>query len=547
LTEESANNFKTQKNIAKNSFYSFLVKYETFFFSIMVSFLIARILTKELWGFFIIAVSYITILLIFNYFVPPGLEFSINYYVPRYIAKNQKAKLKSFIKNVIYLKMLFLIPYFLINVLLFYYLSDLFSINLKNYTFLLLILAPLIIIDSFDVIFKGIIKSFNMFRLLFYITLLRGILYSFTLLYCFLFISSIGVDSIALINVISHLVPFCILFIIIILKIRSIEPTNEKQFNFKETSQKSLKYGIHGSINFILFEIWYEIPIQAIGIFDKPENVTGYKIGQRFAYLTETTSTAFKPPLTLSFSSLHAEHKRDQIVSIYNIVFKYSLFLMLTATGILFFFSEFFLYFIYGESYLIFSLLLKLILIATIFKTLGPLFESLIYATNKVKYLPIIRVIFLLVMTPLFFIGLIYFGLIGAIYGLMIGFFIIFLLEIFFSYKIGGAKLNLKIIIFQYLAFFIALGITILLEELFLRELRFFIFQSLNLNFLIYFAFLAIITFFLIHILLNLILKIFNDKDIEYLESYFDKDNKLHKTIRKWLKFLKREKIFKKK
>jgi len=52
---------KEHKILAKNTFYSFLQRATGFFLSIVTSFLIARMITKEIWGYLILALSYTTI------------------------------------------------------------------------------------------------------------------------------------------------------------------------------------------------------------------------------------------------------------------------------------------------------------------------------------------------------------------------------------------------------------------------------------------------------------------------------------------------------
>ncbi len=504
------------------------------------SFLVARLITKDIWGFLILATSTISIFLIILYFTPPGLELSLNYYLPRYIVLKQKNKLKSFIKNAVFLKLIFIIPYFLISILIYIIFSDLFSITLRGYTGLLLILSPLIIIDGLDLIFKAIIQSFNMFKTVFYLVLLRGIINGGALLFYFFYQKDINVYTIASITVIAHLIPTLLLTVIILIKTINIKKTDEPAVLFKESLKQSLKYGTPVSFALILDEVWNEVQIQGIGLFSTPKMITGYKIAQSYSLISYTASTSFQAPLVVSFSSLNAKKFDDQIFETYNEVFRYSLFLMLFFTGALYFFSEFFLSIIYGESYLIYSTIVKLMLICTVFRTLAPLFESLIYATNKVKYFPLIRIIFLLILLPPFFIGLIFYNLIGAIFGLLIGLIFVFILQVFLSYKIGKVKLNIKTILTQYFIFFVSLGIASVFEILFLKELWYSTLLALNLTFFNHVEFFGIFLFILINLFLNFIFKIFSSTDIDYLKGMFNKENKIHQMIRNFLDKIKK-------
>ncbi|GAI26912.1 unnamed protein product, partial [marine sediment metagenome] len=110
--------------------------------------------------------------------------------------------------------------------------------------------------------------------------------------------------------------------------------------------------------------------------------------------------------------------KHNQITQIYNMTFKYSLFLMLLISGALYILTDFFLVLVYGESYLIYSTIVKLYLITIIFSVLGNILIPLLNAKNKIKILPILTTINLFIIIPSFFIGIVFYGIIGVIIGL---------------------------------------------------------------------------------------------------------------------------------
>ena len=112
---------KEYKNLARNTFYSFLMNYGSHFFTLIISFLLARLITDINWQFLILALSYMAIITIVTSLLPPGQDYALNYYIPRYLALNQKSKIKSLIKNALIIKILFLIPVFIVVILLFLY------------------------------------------------------------------------------------------------------------------------------------------------------------------------------------------------------------------------------------------------------------------------------------------------------------------------------------------------------------------------------------------------------------------------------------------
>jgi len=539
--------YQEHKLLAKNTFYSFFTSYGNLIFQIIISFLVARLISKEAWGFLILATSYVLIVTTISYFLPPALDYSLNYYIPRYISLNQKTKLKSFIKNAIFLKLLFLIPIFFISTFIFQIFSELFTIKLKDHTSLLYLLSPLIIIIGFNPILNAINRSFNMYKTVFLLLLISFSFQISALLICFLFIINVNIELLALIQIFTSIISFIINCFIITIKLYKIENSDEKGLLFKEFSRKVFKYGFPLSFGYFIYGFWNQIQIQGIGFFNTPENVTGYNISLNYSEYSRMAVSSLSLPLLTSFTRLNSTQNYIQIILIYNRLIKYSLFLLLLFSGLLYFLGDFFLFFIYGESYTIFSIFLKMMIISIIFRFMNTPFDALILAQNRSKYIAPIRVIMMIIYCSLFFIGLIYYGILGAILGIIISNFLILLLYTILSFKILKININIKKIISQYLIFFIGLGITFFLETILLKELNYVILQNLNLLFFKYIPFLSILTFLIIFIFLNIFLKTFSRKDFEYLESFFNKDNKFHKLIRKGLRFFKKYKIFAKK
>ncbi|MFX0075680.1 MAG: hypothetical protein ACFE96_09570, partial [Candidatus Hermodarchaeota archaeon] len=121
--------------LVKNSFFSFLNTYGTFIFSIISSFLLARLVDDNSWSYFVLGLSYIQIVSLIIKFLPPSLNNTLQYYIPRLYSLNKINRLKSFILRAIYVKVLFLIPIFIIALLVFTLFSNIFLINIpqENY------------------------------------------------------------------------------------------------------------------------------------------------------------------------------------------------------------------------------------------------------------------------------------------------------------------------------------------------------------------------------------------------------------------------------
>ena len=527
------------RKFAKSAFYSLFNSYGIFIFQIIISFFMARLISQELWGFFLLAMAYINIVSLILSFFPPALTFSLNYYIPRYVALNQNNNLKRMIKACLYLKTLFALIIFFISVIIFYLLQSFFSMYLLGYTNLLFLLSPLIFIMGLSTLLDSIYQGLFKYKLIFLLTLLKFSFYISALIICLIF-GITNLEIIALLNLLSYLIPFLVSSLIFIKIYFNIKPTGEPKDSFKKILSKLTKYGTPLSINVFLNETWKQIQTPIIGGFEPLSTITGFTISKYYSHISLTAASSFSNPLITSFSSLDVKKEHNQITQIYNMTFKYSLFLMLLISGALYILTDFFLILVYGESYLIYSTIVKLYLITIIFSVLGNILIPLLNAKNKIKILPILTTINLFIIIPLFFIGIVFYGIVGAIIGLIISKFIVFLIQLLISIKIGNVKIKINKIFFQYLIFFISLFLAVILEDILFREIRINVLQNLNLLLFKNLSVLSLISFLLMYFLLNILFKIFSRKEIEFLEALLSTDKFPYRVIKRLLKFLKR-------
>ena len=530
---------KDHRKFAKSAFYSLFNSYGIFIFQILISFFMAKLISQESWGFLLLVISYINIVSLILSFFPPALTFSLNYYIPRYIALNQNNKLKWMIKAGFYLKITFALIIFFISLIIFFILKPFFAIYLLGYTNLLFLLSPLIFIIGLSTLLNSIYQGFFKYKLIFLLTLLKFSFYISALIICLIF-GITNLELIALIYLLSFLIPFLVSSLIFIKIYLNIKTTEEAKGSFKDVLSKITKYGTPLGINVFLNETWKQFQTPIIGGFEPLSTITGFTISKYYSQISLTAASSFSNPLITSFSSLDAKNEHNQIAQIYNMIFKYSSFLMLLISGCLYILTEFFLVLVYGESYLIYSTIVKLYLLTIIFTVLGNIIIPLLNAKNKIKILPILTIINLLIIIPSFFIGIVFYGIVGAIIGLIISKFIVFLIQLIVSIKIGKVKIKIDKIFFQYLIFFISLFLTILLEEILFREIRISILQNLNLLFFKDLKILGLLSFLIIYFLLNILFKIFSPKEIEIVEELLSTDKFQYRLIKKLLKFLKK-------
>jgi len=526
--------------LARNSIYSFLNSYGTFFFSIITYFFMARLISDVDWGYLILANTYILIILLILSFLPPGLGPSLNYYFPRYLAQNDFNQLKSHIKYVIYIKVIFIIPVFLISILVFVFFADIFAITLPNHTNLLLLLSPIIIITGLDLILIFINKGLNLFKTVFILLLVRYIFNVSALIFCVLVLNTVDLEVIALINVLSSLIPFLLNCCVVLVKYKRIKVDNQKQFSIKTHLRNTIKYGANIKLGQFLSEIWAHIQPLSIGTFSTPNFVTGFTIGRNYSLFSSSMTISFVSPLTISFSRLDVKKKHKQIENLYNVFLIYSLFLLLLITGILYFCTDIFLVFIYGQSYLDFSLLLKIMLFTIVFLGIGTPYESLMLAIGKSKWIFRYRFLAFIIRLPLFLFFLLSFDLIWALVSIVISNIIITGIASILSIKVGKIRLKIRKILIMLGSFFLALTIAIIFDNLILNEFNSLILQSINLSSLKYLNLWTIGLFLLSFFLFLFLTKIFSVKDIEYLEDLLSKDTKTQNLLKKCLKILKK-------
>ncbi|MFW9772365.1 MAG: polysaccharide biosynthesis C-terminal domain-containing protein [Candidatus Thorarchaeota archaeon] len=531
------------KSLAKNSILSFIHSYSGFFLSIITSFIMARIISQITWGFLIIALSYVAIFTLTLTFLPPSLGLSFNYFIPRDRALKQNTKLKSFIKKSLIIRLFFVLATFLVSLLFMFLLIDIFSIEIGGYEYLLYLLSPLIIIQGIDQVFNDILRGFNLFTIVYYMLLVRNLIYIGGLIFLFLNVNLVSLTNISIIFVLSNLIPFIIDFFIIFRIQRKIRNTEESPLTFKDVFSRLIKYGSHLSIKTYLDRFTREFKTILVGTFQLSGIVTGYNIGVHYSDVSFEAIGSFNRPLTISFSSLDAKNKTKEIEGIYRNLFHYAQFFILLISGFLFFLTDIYLSLIYSdysESFALYSVILKVLILATIFTLKPAFFYSLLRASNKVKYIVPIRIINFVINLVIFLVSLIYFGIIGAVIAVIIGNIFSFILFTFLVLKLFNIKLDVYKTICLYTSFFFALGFSLFLEKLFLAEFNYFILKNLHLLFLQDFQFLTLITFLILFFLFLILLDIFSATDLTNLESIFSKDNFIDKIIRKSLRLLKK-------
>ena len=534
------NSTEEHKILFKNTVYSFFTNYGNLILQIITSFLLARMISQSDWGLLILATSYVMFISVLSNYFPPSMNYSLNYYISKNKSLNREDTIKSIILKAIILKLIFLIPIFILGIVIFYLLSDLFFIRLEGNLVVLYILSPIIIIQGFNPVLLGIMMGLNYYKKIFIFSVLSYI-FQITAFLLFFFIPIlISLENIAFINLITLVIPFVGNFLFIFYKVHKLKLKSNNSVSYTTLNKMLFKYGFPISFGLFIYGFWQPIQIIGIDLYNTPENITGYKISLNYTDSSRLLISSLSFPLTSSLSRLNTYHNNKRISRIYKITIKYSLFVFLLTSGILFFLVEFIIVIIYGETYLRYSIFLQLMVISTVFRVINTPFDALILAQNRAKYIAPIRIMMFIIYLISFFIGLINIGIIYAIIGIIISNIIITIIYVFLTLKIVKIKLNYKEICLQYVIFFISLFFTIMLDNFFFKSLNNIIFRDFNILSLQKLPLFTLTTFLAIYFILNICFQIFSVNDIENLENFFIRKNLPDKIMQKALKVLKK-------
>jgi len=526
--------------LVKNTLFSIFVSYGTFIFSLLTSYLFARMITRDEWGILILATSIIGIFSIIVNFLPPGTIFAMNFYIPRYRANRDQTKLKYFILKTFYLRIFGIIIIFIIAMIIFGIFNSNFANFLTNHLTLLYTLSLLIILTNLDGYFSAFLIGFNLFKINLLFFLIKALSNLIPLLFFFFMFRNITIEIIALINVLSLIFPLIAEFFIFILKIPKLETEQKNELSFAKVVRKIIKYGSFLRIENLMSDLWRETQTQAIGGFESTEIVTGYNISRNYTHISNLFLSSLTSPLIYSFSSLDYKEDYDRIIRMFKTILNYSLYLFLLLTGILFFLSEFFLSFVYGDYYIQYAPIIKLMQISSVISIYPSLFGILLRTTNKIKLLAITTFIAFPINIIFVFTGLIYFGIYGMLYAIIIFNLLVLIAEIGLTIKIMKINLEYKKMLGLFLSFFIAVILTITLDNFIFDEVSKKLWSLSNLLIFEYFNIFNILSFLIIFIVLNIIFKSFNKKDLDYIEMIFTKDNTTHKFVKRLLNLLKK-------
>jgi O-antigen/teichoic acid export membrane protein len=388
-------------------------------------------------------------------------------------------------------------------------------------------------------IFVSLIFSLGKFKIKFYTTLIKLISIFFILIIFFLTVGQLTPIQLSIIEMISFSIPFVFDVIFVYYYLNKLKSEEKKKLSFRFVLERILKYGSWISGMNVGSTIWTELKKLLIVPFGSSELVTGYNVGKRYSEVGGITISGLDAPLMISMTKLNAKNKSKQINRIYNIIYRYSSFILFLVTGLLFFFSEFFLILL-RASYLKYDLIVKLILFTLILNPLHILFYAALKAQNKTKLMMIIELGFLTCRIVVYTLGIMLFNIYGAILGLIISNFFSFFILLSLHKRIIKIKLNYSKIFVQLISFFIPLVFTLFLDRLIFVHLNILISGFIGLEFFQYLNIFSLGCFSLSYLCINIFLKVLTKNDVDNIVSLFQRESISHRFIRYTAKHLKK-------
>ncbi len=523
MTSVNVNNEAKLNGLLSNTFYSFLINYSIYIVTIVLTFIKARFLTQNEWGVLILSLSIISIWIIIIDLFPPGLAYSLSYYIPKYLGSGESFSLKSLIGNSLKQKIIILLPLFLIGLIIINFLPIYYLENLVIFY----ILAPQVIFTTLNTIFNSIFYGYKLFRTLFLIQISIQLIH--TLSYFLLIIFGLfNILSISVVLTVKSIITLILKMFILRKKVDISFKKNKFQDNFKEDLKKNIKYGTPLFISGQMNSLWNELKKQSVGYILNPSSVTIYNIGENTVQIPLMMSLSFQQPIISHFSGLKYEKEKYIIKRQFTLMFEFALILTCFLSGSFIFLMDFYVFIIYGNDYFIYIFYFQLILISAITRVLGGLLTSLLRARNRVKIIPLLNLIYHIFLISAFYIGIFHFQLRGYAYLLILGTFIIFLIQIRFTNKLGGIKLSIKKIILILINFSISFVISYIIIYFIIPEI--FLLSSI----------IGVALFIILFFFQMIFYKILTIKDLELIESIFKKDTKAHKLLIKVTNILKK-------
>ena len=339
---------KFHKKIIESSAFGFLDVYVSFIFTLIYTFYIAHLLSPELWGQLILALSFINFATLLCNFYPPAVEATLQYYIPKLSNTDEKkSHLRKYIFHVYKLKLISSIIAFIGYILI-------FSFSNLDPTLLLIIftLSPLILFGVLNNINVSILIGFQKFKSTFIISLVNSVAMTVILTIIFIFPLGNVVFLVSLTHVLSGLAPFIVASIMAIPLIpkrnMTLTSTESEEFLFKSQT----KYGLNLVIAGLIVQVATLFMNFTFLNFGLVEYITYLSICNGVVNIILKFSGSDRSKFLSIFSDVHDKEDTSRFERIFYQMFKLLAILLGLIAAAIFFFTDVYVLLIYSEIYL---------------------------------------------------------------------------------------------------------------------------------------------------------------------------------------------------
>ncbi|MFX1237244.1 MAG: lipopolysaccharide biosynthesis protein [Promethearchaeota archaeon] len=516
--EGDSNARKSTTKLARNSFLSIMEHYSTYLFGLIHSAILARIIERSLIGILAYATSTIAIFSLILIFLPPGLDESLVYYIPKLKAQNQEQKLRKLLLHMFYVRLIATFILFTFCLLIITGFSAIFNTYSEGNLIVLYILSPSILFSGIGSFLTAVCVGSGYFKTTLKLKLLNYFFNLISLLAYLLIFANISIEIIALIDLFSIIIPVLINILVFIHIIRKL-PSGEKSLKLKSSIKMISTYGGFTLTETFTSRIWDEVQIQGVRIFDTADSLVGYKYSNNYSSTTHKFIGGLRSPLTITFSGLFTKNDLGTVNRITNITLKYTHFLLFILIGLFFFGTELFLYVVYQPSFLDFTPIFQLRMLTISASPINLVFYVLLKSSKRVKLMPHYYISFMIVCIIGLFIGLISFGIYGALISLICINFLFMFINLFLILKLFKLEINSEKLLLFYISFAFSLLIAILLDKVLFHSINITISEWIGIYFIRYIKIFPFLTFLATFLVFNYTLQLFTKNDLKYIEE----------------------------
>ena len=450
---------KVQKKIIESSSFGVLNVYVSFILGILGTFIIARIISPEEWGFLLLCFSFIGVAVFFSSIFPPGAEGSIAYYIPHLKSENgnKNLEIRKFIFHIYKTRLLSCCIVYIIFliVITFFIQSDLLLFQIT------LILSPKIFILIIQNLNISVYLAFQKFKLVFFCNILNVITVTLGYLIIVLMQFTQPLLIITFINLLSSIIPVVVSIFFLI----PLIPSKIENDPFTHTSYNKNFYKLHKTYGIYLFitGIFAHIKNLTVNLlflhFGAVSYITYFSICDKAESQTLDFSGSNRSTYTSIFTEINYQKNPEEFKKSFFQLFKYISLVVCLIGAFLFFFMETYITIVYSEIYLIILIGVQFSLFAAFSRLINRNLLLIVYSTNHNEISSIFSLIQMVFGISSTLIGLLFFDFLTIVIFNLISTYLLSIIFMSLINKKIDFKLKIKLLFYPFLLFMI--GITI--------------------------------------------------------------------------------------